>query len=570
MMVEDMMFDPILASKVLLQVRLPPHEELRVMWMWTTYYTNDDSGFSTGKSWTLGLVSALRSILMPERISGVLSKTFAQGKLIFQNFDRWYNTSAIFRSCVKHQGGKPRLIHGNDAWVAYFRGGSEVRVLPPNFLNDSERIRSERWNDAYLDEWTTYGNFKALNTTIMGRITNKNYFRNCPVRQNHVHLASTPQFTHHPSYKMVEMVDTEINRNNPDYGRFSCNYRHVPNTEEWQWLINRKIIYHMQVNNPRGVVKSEIDGVWSTDSSSYYSSEIVSNCRLNMIPFCNTRMTGEEVFICGVDVARGGGDQNQDGEGDDFAMSVFRLIPGSMFPHHVLTVRKNKISDVQMSGLIHKYHRKMGFNFIVFDPGGGGLFVKDKLKNEMQLIENEMVRCTPIVTWTDNSGVIGDTILIPFSRSDPYLAQMWGKTASDSVLVNRIHQEFKGAIENRKVGLCGSWKGWEGNGSLWDVGRMRYFLNMHKDIKEEERCKAEMDLAVTQLIHVDYKRDENNAPVLDAYGMYNFKSKQKKDAAYSLLYAYCGVLVYRFLHDSGMDVGNNDDKDTVACATEEI
>lgn len=65
MMVEDFIFDPILAAKVILRIKVPPHEELRIIWMWTTYYTNDDSGFSTGKSFTHAIISALRSILFP-------------------------------------------------------------------------------------------------------------------------------------------------------------------------------------------------------------------------------------------------------------------------------------------------------------------------------------------------------------------------------------------------------------------------------------------------------------------------------------------------------------------------
>src|SRR5574338_756429 len=246
MMVEDMLFDPILAAKVLLGVQLPPHEELRILKMWSTYYTQDDSGFSTGKSWTFALVAALRSILMPGRVSGIISKTFAQGKLIFANFDRWYDHNPIFRSCVKHVGGKKRLVHGGEAYVAEFRGGSAIRVLPPNFLQDAERLRSERWNDAYLDEWTTYGNYQALNSTIIGRVTNVNYYKTCPVRQNHIHLASTPNFHHHPAYKIVKRVDRQIARGNKNYGRFTCNWRHVPSTDKWDFLISENIIFHMQ------------------------------------------------------------------------------------------------------------------------------------------------------------------------------------------------------------------------------------------------------------------------------------------------------------------------------------
>src|SRR6185295_7460698 len=200
MMVEDMLFNPMLACKVLLGVLLPPHEELRILQMWTNYLTLDDSGFSTGKSFTYAVVAALRSILLSQRISGILSGTFRQGKLIFQNFDRWHSMSKIFRGCVKTgKSGGPRLVHGAEVWEAHFRGGSSIRVLPPNFLQNSERLRSERWNDGYFDEWTTFGNFRAFNQTIIGRVTAVNEYPDCPVRQNHIHLSSTPNFTHHPA-----------------------------------------------------------------------------------------------------------------------------------------------------------------------------------------------------------------------------------------------------------------------------------------------------------------------------------------------------------------------------------
>jgi len=571
MMVDDMMFDPILAGRVIFDIDLPPHEELRVMWMWGTYYTNDDSGFSTGKSWTLAYVAALRSILMAGRISGMLSMTFSQGKLIFANFDRWYYTSKIFRSCIKHTGNRPRLVHGTDAWVAHFRGGSEIRVLPPNWLGDAERIRSERWHDAYLDEWTTYGNFKALNTTIIGRVTAANHFPNCPVRKNHIHQSSTPAFEHDPAYKIVKMVDRHIKLGNTNYGRFTCNYRCVPDTPQWRWLINRNVIFHMQTVNPKGIVTAEIDGRWAKDSASFYSSNIIQRVRLGSIPLYTERdkRARNEIFIAGFDVAIGGGD-NSAGSGDDFSLSVFKMVVGEWLPVHVFTVRYNKISDVMMAGIVHKFHRRFGFSLVVFDPGGGGLFVREKLRNTKQLIDGEMVQCTPIITVLDNSGTEGESILVPFSRGDFYIKQMWGKLPSDSVLVNRAHRDFKTAIEQRRVILSGKWDGWEGSESVWDCDAKRDHLNKRQFDDNNQRYMAEMDLAISQLMIVDVLRDKNGIPLLDSYNQYKFKSKDKKDSAYGLLYAHVGVIIYKWMHETGIADENDDDNNDTGFSIMEI
>lgn len=572
MMVEDMLFDPILAAKVLLRVKLPPHEELRVMWMWTTYYTNDDSGFSTGKSWTIALVSALRSILMTNRISGVLSKTFAQGKLIFRNYDKWYNSAPLFRSCIKHYNSKPRLVHATDVWSAHFRGGAEIRVLPPNFMQDAERIRSERWNDGYFDEWTTYGNFRVFNSTIIGRVTEKNHYPDCPVRQNHIHLKSTPQFKHHPSYRMVRQIDYQMAIGNKDYGRFTCNYRHVPKRQQWNFVVNRKTIFHMQTNLPRGIVKSEIDGKWSEDSQSYYPSNTVEQVRHKNLSLVKQRSNDKEIFIAGMDVARGGGDSVSANEGDDFSLSVMRMIVGEWFPHHVLTVRASKASEDFMSGIAHKYHRKMNFGLMVFDPGGGGLFVRDKMRLEEQLIDNEKVKCTPMITFMDTSGTIGNEILVPLQRGSHLIDRMWGKMASDSVLINRAHQLFKGAIENKNTALAPEWTGWDHTGSNWDVVARREWLNKTSGLTEDDKLNAERDLAVGQLMTVDVERDKDGNPLLDSFNMYSFghKRKKKKDAAYSLLFSYIGCLIYRWMTEEGTYEKDEDDKDSVVFVASDL
>lgn len=546
MMVDDMLFDPILASKVLLRVKIPPHEELRILNMWTTYYTVDDSGFSTGKSWTFALISALRSILMPNRTSGIISKTFSQGKLIFANFDNWYGASPIFRSCIKHIKGNPRLVHGQDAWVAYFRGQSEIRVLPPNFVQDSERIRSERWNDGYFDEWTTYGNFKAFNTTFIGRVSKVTMHDSCPVRQNHIHLGSTPAFKNHPAYTILKAVNRNIAVGSKDYSRFSCNYRHIPDTEEWGWLVSKKTIFHMQTVNPEGIVRSEVDGLWSNNSGSYYNENFVNSVKSSTETAMFCRANPDDVFIGGFDVARG--NQNRTGtrkSGDDFSLSVFMIKDGVSRPVHVLTYRKNNITDEQMSAIVHMYHRFFGFSFIVFDPGGGGLFVRDHLRKDQQIINNEPTVCTPLLTADDTSGALGENILISFSRGDPYIAQLWGKMSSESVLTNRMHKEVKSAIESGGIVLAKNWDGWDDEGTALDPGTKRDWLNNNETLNHIEKAKAEMDLAVAQLLMVDCLKDQNGNIIMDKFGMYKFKSKEKKDSAYGLCYGFIGTLIYR-------------------------
>lgn len=553
MMVEDMMFNPILATKVILGLRVPPHEELRIMMMWSTYFTVDDSGFSTGKSFTIAVVAALRAILFAERVEGVLSKTFAQGQIIFSYFDKWANTNPRFRWCLKHYKGQPRLIHSSTAYVAMFRRESSIRVLPPNFMQDSERLKSERWHDGYFDEWTSFGNFIAFNKTVIGRVTRTNEYPNCPVRQNHIHLQSTPNFEHHPSFGIVKSVNNNIAQGNKDYARFSVNYRHVPDTKDWEWMVNKKTIFHMQTNLTRGMIKAEVDGLWQKDSGSYYSSAIIEPARYHMVPLVLERRYAEDVYIGGFDVARGGY-QAGDGAGDDFSLSVF-CVPANdtSKPFHCLTIRVNNVKDWQMAGIIHYVHRTLGLSLVGYDPQGGGLFVRDKLREKQQIINGIPTDCEPIVDLINMSGVMGSAILVPIRRADPYITLQFGKMQSDSVLINRIHKEMRSALENQKIILSGPWQGWDGNESQWDATNKRSWLNEHRGgMKLKDRWKAEMDLAVSQLCLVDIDRNEEGNAKIDSYNMYSFSAKGKKDSAYGLIYANFTRLIYANLMARGL------------------
>lgn len=549
-MIEDMMFDPILACKVLLGVRVPPHQELRILRMWTTHFTMDDSGFSTGKSYTYAMVSAIRSMLFQGRISGILSGTYRQGKLIFQNYERWAGSSKIFRCSLQSHNGQPRLIKGTDVHQAHFRAGAEIRVLPPNLMQNADRLRSERWNDGYVDEWTIFPNYDAITKTIYGRCTANNPYPNCHVRMNHLHLASTPQYEHSPSYGLVKMIDSNIAKGSRSYARYTSNYRHVPRTKPWTGFADYRTIYGMQTTNTPGMVKSEVDGLWQSDSQSFYLSKEVDQARASHQTVLLKRLNLSDVYIAAFDTARGA-TRSRQGSRDDFAMTILRLPDnGAGKPIHVLTVRKSGITAANAAGIIHEYHRLFHFSWIMFDPAGGGLFVADELEKPTQMIRGETTQVVPIVNYEDNgSAVIGDRILVAFLRRSEFIEKMWGTMISDSVLVNRMHNLFSEAVRSELILLAPEYDWSNTRVRATDVAGIRQFLNKASGMDELNKVKAEMDLAVRQLVLVDVLRDASGMPIMDSHNMYKFKSKEKKDSAYSLAYAYVmSALFQRIIH----------------------
>ena len=314
----------------------------------------------------------------------------------------------------------------------------------------------------------------------------------------------------------------------------------------------------MQTMNPIGVVESEINGLWQSDSLSYYSSKSVDDCRVSTRTLIGSTIQDGDVFVFGFDSSSSG---TARGNNDDFALTVLK-IRRDLTADHVLTVRRNGISSRQAAAIVHKYAKIFFPAFIVYDPGGGGLFVRDELRESKVIINDILTDVVPILEPNDISGAIGNNNLIPFKRGCWHLEQMWGKAPSDSVYVNRMHRIMKGLIESeiKQIRLASKWDGWELKGAVTDVTAKREFLNRASSLTEQERVLAEMDLAVSQLILVDVMRDkESKEPIIDSFGMYKFGSKRKKDSAYSLAYAAVARELFIALGSGQMLLGGDGD-----------
>jgi len=281
---------------------------------------------------------------------------------------------------------------------------------------------------------------------------------------------------------------------------------------------------------------------------------------------------GEEMFFGGTDVARGGQSAKVgSGSGDDFAMTTMRAtITGPVY--WVKTIRYNGGGAGQMSGLVYREEEAFAYTLIMMDAGGGGLFVRDEMRLPTQEYDDKPRAVTPIVTiddpllaGDDGSGrVIAKAILSLFSRGDERIRRAIGKMPSDSALINKAHSLLRTAIEKRHVVIPPRWKGWEdlgiaamikskkkdgltGRQMEYDPGRMRKVLNDAGGLSEADLAHAEIDLAVLQLLQVDRAKDKEGAPKLDSYNMFQFTSSQHKDAAYSAVYAYFAVWLWREL-----------------------
>lgn len=554
MMVEDLLFDPVLAAKVILNIDVPPHQELRLLMMWVHGMTIDDSGFSSGKTHTAAMVISLRSVLMRDRVSGVISKSYRQGKFILDAIDGWQRNNKLFRNTIQTYNGRPRIVRDTEVHRIHWRGGSELRVLPPGWIKNAEGLRGERWNDGYADEWNTYDNITASFITLTGRVTKKNDYFDCPVKQNHFHLFSTPGYKHDASYKIIESVDKDIKGGNHDSAHFTSNYRHVPRIKKFRGMVDLKRIRFMQIHSTKGEGKREIDGEWQDDSQTYYSSLYINKAKELWNPGIHKiliqRFHESDVYLCAFDMARGSTNR-QEVKGDDFCFVVYRLPAGEESPYPCYAFRKNGVKASEAAAMIHKYHRAFQFSFVAYDVGGGGMFVYDELIKREHRIDGVTEQVSPLLHIEDQSSMVGDRIVMAIRRASDFIKHSWGVMASDNVLLNRLHNYMKQALENDTIPLPPDFEIFALE-NLEDVDEIREWLEK-SHLSETDKAAAELALMVVQLGKVDTLRDQaSGMPIKDSKGMFNFGSREKKDLAYSLVYVNGLYEIYKRMKELGV------------------
>jgi len=257
-------------------------------------------------------------------------------------------------------------------------------------------------------------------------------------------------------------------------------------------------------------------------------------------------------YALGVDATHGGigrtSRSKKKNDADDFAAAVWRGRRGGGPAELVHAIRIGGLTDNQMSGIVHLLHAKFAFDIVILDPGGGGLFVRDKLREPMQDMGNGQFPVIPIITEDDDQmRGVGQAIMVLFSRSDSRLKRLGLLMPCESFLPNKAHELLRGAFENGNVSLPPIWDGWDQTSIMFShADQMRAYLNDLHGLQGRAKAQAEIDLALSQLVQVERKLSKDlKTPEIDKHGMFNFVSTAKKDSAYAVLYGYFGLWLLR-------------------------
>lgn len=282
-------------------------------------------------------------------------------------------------------------------------------------------------------------------------------------------------------------------------------------------------------------------------------------------------------YFSGIDSATGGQARTKLGKGggatDDFAIATLRAQEGGV-PQFVDCYRANGLTDYQMSAMIHRRHLKFQYEMLMMDPGGGGLFVRDKLREPDQFDGRERFNVRPLITKDDEQMLgQGDDRLVLFGRSDSRITgdpkrQIPGcgfVLTAESLLPNKMHELMRAALEATPSGINfpPMWGGWN-NQSFSNADDMRKYL-MSTELTGKHRVNAEIDLALAQLVQIARKMNPDMTTIYqDKFGFYEFKSPQKKDSAYALIYAYFAFWLWRYEQTLLSRKPKNNDKLVIA------
>jgi len=547
--------DPLLAVDCIFGFKLAYFQITRLYESWFKTSFMDCSGYGTGKTFHIALLMALRGILLPNRTQMIISHTYGGVKLIFDTYlEPWFFELPNYKEHFGEQVKNP-VSKTSDLYAVRFENGNEIRGVPPAIMTGATRLRSERCNDIYLDEWAHYQSQQEIDTVIKSRATRYNPFHKIqPTTKdeqliknalaNHKSFFSTPNYKFHESYNRAKFFIRKAHiEKHTNYGYEAYNYLDLIDDGR-EDLTDIEAIEESKAMLPSDLFDRDYLGKWVDASIGFYNFQTIKKNRSQLAkPLLKGK--GDDIFIKGVDVAR-----SIKGKGDDFAISVIRFEPRPDHPHEfVYQLTKNNLEAEQMAEYIQTMDELFPGPIIMIDPGGGGQFLTGPLAKEEFNVSGGTKKVMPIYE-VDSPASGGKNILYFFSRGTRLINEVIGKMSGDDVLVNNAHNIMKTFLENEKIIIPYS----ENINTLFNKMldtdyKKRFGANDLLD--EMEHAYYNIELTMHQLQSIEREKDrQTGEPKLTARGQFSFTSRGKKDSAYSFLYAIFGTYLYERLTET--------------------
>lgn len=548
-----------MAAEVLMRAELDTFQRYRLRLFWSTQFTVDSSGVSTGKTAVIFYYLQLRCMLLPNHVAAIYYPNWAVGQEEFwPYFGKTVERSEIFREQLRPHDNKITGLHGSSAWQMFYKNGSKLTMPAGSFMQDANTQGSRRFHTMVVDEWTQAEVMgEGIGKQLVARTTMAGFNQFHPVWGNHVKFLGHAETPLHPGYRNRMLpYQRAILDGSRNHALISFNYR------DWTEKFARKFLQRAIIAEEKSTLSEDHFrrkwlGIWSRDGQTYYPQTILLRACTLLIRPVFRREFSEEHNILGVDVAPG-----QSINADYCAFMNCRILelgersqlrptyihPVAGIPFHLsftFAHMMRNVSSGDASGFIHLLHRIFSYSQIILDPGGGGLWIYKDLKLKTQKIHNAETQVIPLCTQDEPLQSDKQAIIAFFKRGaelNPLFQSQF--LVSDDGFLDAAHRRFR--------------EGWEGQQFLWPQMTANRAPAEVRGFNDAERwAQRYLDIAIEQLTHVRQAIRSDGTPDLTSRGFARFQSPRKKDLAYSAFYAFIGAVLWMHKRALGLDTDHD-------------
>ena len=153
-----------LTCKLLFNVELLPFQNVVLNTLWNTPFPIFMASRGASKSFLGAIYIILRALFLQGRRIIIVGPSFRQSKNVMNYIENTWNNSPILQDLVYSDDFVSGPRHDSDRWTMRI-GKSLITALP---IGDGEKIRGERANDVWIDEFQSFTSTEILERVVGG------------------------------------------------------------------------------------------------------------------------------------------------------------------------------------------------------------------------------------------------------------------------------------------------------------------------------------------------------------------------------------------------------------------
>jgi len=421
-----------------------------------------------GKTHTIALFCLLRAILFPKERVGIMSNSYRQAQLIFNEVVRMLEASPHAMQCVSYGP-----VIGTNKCHIKFQNGSTIDALP---LGDGSKIRSSRFHTLVVDEFQDMDQeivdavilpfLNVQKNPVTGMLIEaKDEVRSRGNRnKNRLIITSTARYKYDEAYNKFQFIKSKHDSGDENY---FCSIINLDDLRTLPGWLNEEIITFEQETMSKTRFLMENYGVWADTGEGFFDPIACENMKSLEVQFLNEKRDGC-YYVIGVDPAKSS--SNFTIYGLEWDGKYANLFYARAFTREEVSLAVGEIKYLQSK-----------FDALVYmDARGGGIWVADQMTQDEIMSTNnalEIVSGIPTdkiilvqtahplidnMNWALKAGIEGGKIRVPASvdhdftdKTQIMVADMRANEINElikelqSIVQKKLEKEIQYTTENK-------------------------------------------------------------------------------------------------------------------------